>query len=78
MRALDELKRENTGYRNKLAFPRFERFLGNICSFQQILQKKVVGCPWYESFKRFISRHAASQHVVYVISRARVFLVGNH
>ena len=72
------LKEKIQDIADKLAFPRFERFLGNICSFQQILQKKVVGCPWYESIKRFISRHAASQHVVYVVSRASVFLVGNH
>ena len=79
IRALDDdLKRENRGYVNRLAFPKFERFLGNICSFQQIIQKKVVGCPWYESSKRFISRHAASQHAVYVISGAMVFLLGNH
>ena len=27
---------------------------------------------------KFISRHAASQHVTYVMSKARVFLSGNH
>ena len=30
---------------NRLAFPRFERFLGNICSFQQIYRKKSLGVP---------------------------------
>ena len=53
-------------------FPGLRDFkIGNICSFQQILQKKVVGCPWYERFKRFISRHAASRHVVYVYLRGQ-------
>ena len=79
--ALDDLKRENIGYENRLAFPKFKRFLGNICSFQQILQIKVFGCPWYESSKRYKNssvRLASSRHVIHVISRARVFLSGNH
>ena len=32
LRALDDLKRENIEYGNRLAFPKFKRFLGNICS----------------------------------------------
>ena len=62
---------------NRLAFRKFQRFLGNISSFQQIVQKKVVECPWYESSKRY--KNAASRHVMYVISRSqrfRVFLSG--
>ena len=47
------LKRKNGGYGNRLAFPKFQRFLVNICSFQKILLIKVFGCPWYESSKRY-------------------------
>ena len=46
-----------------------------------MLQVKVVGCPWYESSKRytkFISKLASSRRVMHVTSRGRVFLSGNH